>query len=238
MKKNITALTALLSITPVRMDEGEQRETMTRAEWSALEKQRLADKSTEQLIEQLVQVKADNHDLRRKAAPEGSVILDAEQAKRWQAWEALGKPEDVTKSLEQAKKDREFVVRTERRQQLNAVAEAAGWDVEAFSDLDSLAGGLEWTVSEVKGSDGNSVKSVTVKVDGKDVDAQEFAKQRWGKFLPVLQIKTEESQEQDTQTTEPVIVRIPTGGASGGKPRSYSQSDAEKRLTDSGSYDM
>lgn len=240
---NVHTLTTLLSLGKPRMDGTEPETTaaderqLTAREWAELERQKAADKSQSDLIDELVKVKGENYKLRQRQAPDGGLILDAEQAKRWQAWETLGKPEDVTKSLEQGKKDRAAVEAAEKRQTLSTVAEAAGWDAEAFADLDALAGGLEWTVSEVRGSDGNSVQSVTVKVDGKDLDAQEFAKQRWSKFLPVLQV-AEEKETDEQQQPEAPIVRIPTGGASGGKPRSYSQSDAEKRLADSGSYEM
>lgn len=246
MKKtilNTAALTALLGLSKPRLDgtepdpkpSGDERQ-LTAKEWGELERSKAAQKSTTDLIDELVKVKGENYSLRRKQAPEGGVVLDAEQAKRWQSWEALGKPEEVTASLAQGKKDRAAVEQAEKRQTLSTVAEAAGWDADAFADLDAMAGGLEWTVKEVKGSDGNSVKSVTVKQDGKDVDAAEFAKQRWSKFLPVLAKTTEEAEV--VETVPPVVVRIPTGGAGGAAGRPYSVQEAEKRKAESGAYDM
>ncbi len=232
---NVTTLTALMLLSKPRLDgTAPEDRTMTRAEWQAAEQERLAKKSATDLVDELVKVKADNYELRRKSAPDGGLILDAEQAKRWAAWEALGTIDQITPKLEQAGKDRARIEQIEKRERITTVAQAAGWDADALSDLDSLAGGLDWTVSEVTGQDGNSVKSVTVKVDGKDVDAGEFAKQRWSKFLPVLQL----GNEREQSTPEPITTRVPTGGAGGGKPRSYSQSDAEKRLSESGQYDM
>lgn len=232
---NVTTLTALMLLSKPRLDgTAPEEKTMTRAEWQTAEQERLAKKSASDLVDELVKVKADNYELRRKSAPDGGLILDAEQAKRWQAWEGLGKPEDIAPKLEQAGKDRARIEQIEKRERITTVAAAAGWDADALSDLDSLAGGLEWTVSEVTGQDGNSVKSVSVKVDGKDVDAAEFAKQRWSKFLPILQL----GNDQESNTPEPIVIRVPTGGAGGGKNRTYSQADAEKRLAESGHYDM
>lgn len=233
---NVTTLTALMLLSKPRLDGTTPEDrTMTRAEWQTAEQERLAKKSASDLVDELVKVKADNYELRRKSAPDGGLILDAEQAKRWQAWEGLGTIDQITPRLEQAGKDRARIEQIEKRERITTVAQAAGWDADALSDLDSLAGGLEWTVSEVTGQDGNSVKSVTVKVDGRDVDAGEFAKQRWSKFLPILQLGNESEQ---SNTPEPIVIRVPTGGAGGGKNRTYSQADAEKRLAESGQYDM
>lgn len=242
--KNIYTLTALLALTAPRMDGTEpdpkptDERQLTAKEWAELERSKAEKKSAADLVDELVRVKEDNFKLRRKQAPEGGLVLDAEQAKRWAAWEQLGKPEDVSASLEQGKKDRALIAAQEKKQQLATVAEAAGWDADAFADLDSLAGGLEWSVKEVKGQDGNSVKSVTVKVDGKDVDATEFAEARWKKFLPVL-VKAEAAETKTTETTvEPQVVRVPVGGAGGGKSAVYSVAEAEKRKAESGFYDM
>ncbi|GGL15801.1 hypothetical protein [Deinococcus radiotolerans] len=217
-------------------DKGSGKREMTREQWEAQRRTELADASLENVVKQLIKVEADNYELRRQQAPDGGLVLDGEQRKRWEAFEKLGKPEDIAKAIEQGKKDREAVEKKEKADALASVATAAKWDAETFASLNDMTPGLEWRVQEVgKGDD--KIQQAQVKVGDEWKDADTFAEERWKKFLPVLQ--TADGNDLDPQTPTPrTEVKTPTGGAGGGKSRGYSVEDAEKRLEDSGQYRM
>lgn len=251
---NLSALIALASAGKPRMEGdpdpkpkdkpadsgGTGKREMTAEQWEAQRRSELAKDTLEAMTNRVIKLEGDNFELRRKAAPEGGLVLTSEERQRWQAWEALGKPDEVKTSLEQAKKDREVVEKQERRSELGKVASAAGFDADTFAELDSLAGGLEYRVQEVKVKDSDEkVQQAQVKQGDSWTDLEAFAGERWKKFLPVLQAEGSESGKStaggdDTEQTR----RVPTGGAGGGRGRTYTVEDAEKRLEESGQYSM
>lgn len=253
--KNLHTLTALLTILPTlqprldgttppdKKEEGKPEKKdelrLTPEEWAARERERLSKLGADKVIDDLVKVKAENYELRRKAAPDGGIVLDAEQRKQWDAYVKLGKAEDLTKAVEQGKKDREFVEKAEKADALSKVATAAGWDPETFATLSDMTPGLEWRVQEVKKGE-EKIQQAQVKVGDEWKDADAYAEEKWKKFLPVLQQDPDQRTEQretDSGSTPPAT-RVPVGGAGGGKGKTYTVEDAEKRLEDSGHYRM
>lgn len=252
--KNLHTLSALLAVaaaltprldgTPPKEEKkpdpapSDKRE-MTAEQWEAHRRSELAKDTLEAMTNRVIKLEGDNHALRQRQAPDGGVVLDAEQRKRWDAWEKLGKPEDVSKSLEQATKDRAFVEQTEKAEEFAKVASAAGWDPETFAELNGLTPGLEWRVQEVgKGED--KVQQAQVKVGDEWKDADAFAEERWKKFLPVLQAGDREDRtEPDPEPDQEVrTTRVATGGTGGGKGRAYTVEAAEKAKAESGQYSM
>lgn len=251
--RNLHPLTTLLAFAPAlalrprldgTTDQKDEKTTdppksskreMTAEEWEAQRRAQLAKDTLEVMTNRVIKLEADNHALRQRQAPDGGVVLDAEQKKRWDAWEALGKPDEVSKSLDQGKKDRATVEKAEKVEALSKVARAAGWDPEAFTSLNDMTPGLEWRVQEVKKGE-DTIQQAQVKVEGDWKDADAYAQERWKKFLPVLQAdsdgKADDSARPDT------TVRVPTGGAGGGRSKPYTVEDAEKRLEESGQYQM
>lgn len=250
--RNLHTLTALLTLLPTlqprldgtppdKKDEGKPDKKdelrLTPEEWAARERDRLSKLGADKVVDELVKVKGENFDLRRKAAPDGGIVLDAEQRKQWDAYVKLGKADEVTKALEQGKKDREVVEKTEKAQALSSVATAAGWDPETFTSLNDMTPGLEWRVQEVKKGE-EKIQQAQVKVGDEWKDADAFAEEKWKKFLPVLQAgDTDRSEPADTSTIPPVT-RVPVGGAGGGKGKAYTVEDAAARKDQSGQYQM
>lgn len=231
--KHLHTLTALLAITATlpragegptdKKDDGERR--LTADEWAAQERERLGKLSADKLVDELVKVKGENYDLRRRTAPDGGTVLNAEERARWEAWEKLGKPEDVSKAIDQGKKDREFVVRQEKREHLNTVAAAAGWDADTFADLDGMAGGLEWRVQEItKGEE--KVQQVEVKQGDTWQTAETYAEARWKKFMPVLQAGESKGPAETDSSTVPTVH---TSGRNAGSGK-FTLADADKAL--------
>lgn len=250
MKKlhTLTALLALPALTRPRLDGTPEKKedakpadppasgnrTMTKEQWEATRRAELDKEATQTLINRIIKVEGDNHDLRRKQAPEGGIVLDAEERKAWDRYVKLGKVEDVEKSIEQGKKDRVVVEKQEKAAELGKIAKAASWDAETFTSLNDMTPGLEWRVQSIKKGD-ESIEQAQVKVGDEWKDAETFAEERWKKFLPVLQAsEPQETRQTDTTTT----VRVPTGGAGGGAGKRETVADAEARKAASGQYDM
>lgn len=225
---------------PAGNSGGSGKREMTAEQWEAQRRAELDKENSKDLLNRVIKLESDNYDLRRKAAPDGGLVLSAEERKRWEAWEGLGKPEDVKSALDQGKKDREVVQKQERRSELDKVAQAAAFDSDTFAELDSLAGGLEYRVQSVKDKEsGEDIQQAQVKQGDTWTDLEAFAGERWKKFLPVLQAS---DSEVDKSTPggerEEAPRRVPTGGAGGGKGRSYTVEEAEKAKAESGQYVM
>ncbi|WP_027480536.1 hypothetical protein [Deinococcus pimensis] len=177
-------------------------------------------------------------DVEKSKLPDGSVVLTKEQAAAWEAYQALGKPEDVKKNVEDGRVALDKLAGVEKRAQLDKVAKAMNWDPETFAELDTLAGGLTWDVQEVTKGD-QKVTQVSVKgADGKTTDADAFAEERWKKFLPVLKLEASNGDEQQQDTRTDSGTGVPLGGAGGGKPRPANVDEVDKRKAESGLYQM
>ena len=247
---NLSALIALTSTGKRRMEAdpktndkptdsgGSGKREMTAEQWEAQRRAELDKENSKDLLNRVIKLESDNYDLRRKAAPEGGLVLTADERKRWEAWEALGKPDEVKTSIEQGKKDRAFVEKAEKAESLGKVASAAGWDAEAFTSLNDMTPGLEWRVQEVKKGE-ETIQQAQVKVGDDWKNAEDFAGERWKKFLPVLEAESTKSNSGgDDQDDESPARRVPTGGAGGGRGRAYSVEEAERQLEESGDYSM
>lgn len=252
--RNLHTLTALLTLLPAlqpRLDgtppeKKDEKPTnppasgkreMTAEQWEAHRRGELAKETLDAMTNRVIKLEADNHALRQKQAPDGGIVLDSEQRKQWDAYVKLGKADEVTKALEQGKKDREVVEKTEKAQALSSVATAAGWDPETFTSLNDMTPGLEWRVQEVKKGE-EKIQQAQVKVGDEWKDADAYAEEKWKKFLPVLQAgDTDRSEPAGTGSTPPTP-RIPTGGAGGGKGKAYTVEDAAARKDQSGQYQM
>ncbi|MFC6592403.1 hypothetical protein ACFP81_10630 [Deinococcus lacus] len=249
---NLTALTLALAATGKRRMEaegkpedkpasggGSGKREMTAEQWEQQRRAELDKENSKDLLNRVIRLEADNFELRRKAAPEGGLVLTAEERGRWEAWEALGKLDDVKTALHQGKKDREVLQQQERRSELDRVAGAAGFDADTFAELDGLAGGLEYRVQEVKDKDsGETVKQAQVRAGDTWADLEAFATERWKKFLPVLQAEPESDKSTAGGADPEPARRVPTGGAGGGRGRSYTVEEAEKAKAESGQYVM
>lgn len=131
----------------------------------------------------------DNYEARERARKLQEQI-DASQ-ETWQAYQALGKPDEIAAKLRQGEIER--------------VAGKAGYNAQVLSDLDRMAGGALTYEVRTEQVDGQPVERVYVK-DGSDADAQpqlldEFAAARWAAYLPALQPQQQASQGQPPSGT-------------------------------------
>lgn len=121
----------------------------------------------------------------RDKMPEGSVVLNKDQAAQWAAYQALGTPEEVTKSVTEGKAAIEANAARDRKESHAKAAGALGFNAEVFAHLVESQG-LE--VVTTQGSvDGKPVDIVSIKKgDAAPVPAKEYAQQHWGLFAASL----------------------------------------------------
>ena len=83
-------------------------------------------------------LRADKSALEKTQAPEGSIVLTKEQAAQWEAYTALGEPQALKSTLEQATTATEEAARLRRTETIRAAAEAHGYKAAALGKLPSL----------------------------------------------------------------------------------------------------
>jgi hypothetical protein len=133
-------------------------------------------------------------ELRTKLPKEGSVILGPEDGKAWAAYQALGKPEDLTKAVAERDEFRSKVADHEWDRANTAVAEAAGVKPSVLKTL-AKRDRAEFVVKDEPDPKDPAKKKTTkaVYVKGKDDKGSEtltpfddHAAAHWGDFLPSL----------------------------------------------------
>ena len=103
-------------------------------------------------------------ELRKKVPAEGALVLTQEQAAAWQAYQGLGKPEEVQAALGERDTLKEQVTRATREQTFRAAATAHGYNPDALAKF--LAGrGVTLTETQAT-QDGKAVTLYSVQGDG------------------------------------------------------------------------
>jgi ABC-type amino acid transport substrate-binding protein len=147
-----------------------------------LEKQAELLTDNSQLREQRRTLRQEVTELKSKVAPEGARILTADEAKVYDAYAALGKPDDVKKALEANSTATAELTTLKHEKHIALVAEASGFRPAVLA---KLAGDLDIQVRPVK--DGKPL--VVVVADGAETALADYAQTNWADFLPALQAK-------------------------------------------------
>lgn len=135
-------------------------------------------------------------DLKAKAPADGALILTGDDAKAWDKYRTLGKPDELaTVKREHGERGTELTG-LKRESELRTVAEKTGVD---FDVLKTIAGQLDFA-GTVKVKDPKTQKESEV-VAVKDGEADpvafdEYAAKHWAKFLPSLRPNAGEPQKQ------------------------------------------
>lgn len=124
-----------------------------------------------------------------KLPADGTLVLSAEDSKRWQAYQTLGEPDAVKQGLDERTKLQGDLAVKERESLLRSVADVTKWKPTVLSNLDRIAKAegkeLEFIVREVT-VDGKPVKAAFVKEGDKETPAIDYATSAWADFLPAL----------------------------------------------------
>jgi len=141
----------------------------------------LGDNAT--LREQRRDLRTENATLKAQVAPEGAVVLTGDDAAAYQAYQALGKPGDLTKRLESGDAAIKRTAELERDAVVAEAATAAGYKPSVLRDR---AGDLPLTVKEVT-VDGKPVKRAFITPQGQgEQELTAYAQQQWADYLPAL----------------------------------------------------
>lgn len=125
--------------------------------------------------------------------PEGGLVLKADEAKAWTAYQALGKPEDVKKSLDQKVELEQKVQSAEKAEGRRAVAELLGWKDSVLAKLPG-ADQLKYEVRE-ETVDGEKVKVAYITEPTQGATPKKLtdhADAAWKDFLPALEADADE----------------------------------------------
>lgn len=131
--------------------------------------------------------------LRGQLPAQGAVVLTAEQATQWQAYQQLGGVETLQTALTERGTLQTQVAGFQREKQLGEVAGVAGYKASVLGQLPG-ADKLEFSIGEVE-KDGKKNKVVTVKDGDKQTPIADYAQSHWADFLPALQATTHQQQQ-------------------------------------------
>jgi hypothetical protein len=182
------------------------------------------------LAEKLSEALTDNYSLREKnrtlraeksalektQAPEGSTILTGADAAAWQAYKALGAPDALKKSLDEAQTATQEAQTLRREKAVNEAANVAGFKPGVLA---RLADGLELTIKGEKDK-----KAAYVVKDGAETALEDYAIQEWAEFLPAL-------KQADKQADRPAPHDI-NGSNRGGSNGLVLTDDDRRRATE------
>ncbi len=175
------------------------------------------------MAEKLADALNDNYTLRRKRddlqgevttltgnqKPEGATILTGDEAKAYDAYKALGKPDELTQRLTAGDEASGKVKTLERDSVLRSAAEVSRFNFDVLKDR---AGDLPVAIEDVT-EDGKTAKRAFVTPEGgAKTPLTEYAEAQWPVYLPALRVA--ESGEGQRQSG----VSFPKQGAGGGAP--------------------
>ena len=126
-----------------------------------------------------------NADLRGKVPTDGSVVLTGEQVKEWSAYQALGKPDDLRKTVREHPELAQKVSAFEREKEVADIGSIAGMKpsvLQLLADRDKVT----FEVKDGKDDKGKPTQTVMVKVGDALTPIDEYADKHWADLLPSL----------------------------------------------------
>ena len=149
---------------------------------------------------------------------DGSIVLTGADAQSWQAYTALGKPDELKQGLEERSQLQGKLQGMERETTLRSVAETVGYKASVRANLDRMAKaegkalGFEERETTV---DGKPVKVAYVKDGDREAALTDYAASNWADFLPALAAQGGAQAQTQTGTRYPAQH---AGNGQSGKP--------------------
>jgi hypothetical protein len=132
-----------------------------------------------------------NRQLKQQVPADGNVVLSAEDAKKWKAFQDLGKEvKDIKSALEKLPALETENQKLSKRDNLRAVA-ALGYDFDVLEEQLGKFPNHELATKKIKNDKGEEVSAPYITIDGKESSLDDFAKENFAKYLPVLKVNTE-----------------------------------------------
>ena len=148
--------------------------------------QNIDEQALMRLLEKQADLLSDNHKLREKLrarpeVPKGARVLSADEATAYDAYVALGKPDELSTKLTTAEQAAADLTTLRRDATLRDVRDATGYDLDVLKDI----GGAEWqyTIKE-ETIDEKPAKVVYVKDGDQEQRIDQHPKVQ--RFLPAL----------------------------------------------------
>lgn len=140
----------------------------------------------------------------KKPLPEGSVVINAEEAKTLAAYKALGKPEDLKKLGEDKVALEKKVAASEQQEAAEAAAAAAGFRPEVLRKLPGAAE-LKFEVrkEKVDGEDAEIAYVTEAKQGAIPQKLTDYVEATWREFLPALTAEDEEGDKEEVAPRSP-----------------------------------
>ncbi len=153
-----------------------------------------------QLLRETHDLREKNRQLRDRVPADGSLVLSAEDAKHWQAYQTLGKPADLSSALSERGQYKAELDGLRRARLIDEAATIAGFKPTVLATL-VKADGIELTIGT---PDDRGVRTVTVKDGDKNVPLAEFALSRWKDHLPALRAAPQSPGTPGRDTPTPI----------------------------------
>jgi hypothetical protein len=142
--------------------------------------------------------------LEGRVSPDGATILTGDDAKAWDVYKALGKPETVKQGLDERSQFQGELESLRREAILRRVAEVAGFKYNILADREKAARAdnkpLAFEVREVE-VDGVKRATAFIKEGSTEKTADDYAREQWSDYLSVLQVTQGGDGQQSTSTT-------------------------------------
>ncbi len=188
--------------------EGDKGPNPKAAADTIITKQGSAENAVLFLVNQTYELRDKNRELKAKIPADGSVVLSGDDVARWSAYQAIGKPEDIRKTIKEHGDLTKLKADIDRTEEVKAVGKASGLDADKFVEL---AHGLtfDWVEEDVKGEDGKTAKVKVPYIKDGENKVKVAEHPRIKQFLPVLQATEEadpkagKSKGTPTRTTGP-----------------------------------
>lgn len=132
-------------------------------------------------------------EIKAKVPAEGSVVLAGDDAKAWEAFKGLGRPDEVKTQLEAAKTATAELAKVERSRLAARAAKTVGYDPDVLEDLLPKFG--DGAVLEVKSEqkEGKAADVAYVKDASGSTELSKFVEEKLPKYLPSLKTSGQSS---------------------------------------------
>lgn len=198
---------------------------LSRHEWERERAAELAAKTTADLASKVAALEFDLKakrseldTLKTQLPPEGSVVLRGAEKDRWEAYSALGKPDDLKAALADRDTLTAEKAQRDRRDSIRAAAEVVGYKARVLERL--APEGAAFEVREGTDTEGNPTRTAFIRVGEQETPLTDWAATD-PDFLPALVVTADKKDE-----SRPSFPRQTTDG---NKPKSGGLAQEQNR---------
>lgn len=157
-----------------------------------------------QLFDENYQLRVKNRDLTEKLPKDGTVSLTVDDAKRFEAFKALGaEPDAIKASLDKLPELEKQTKELSQMETYREVAAIGGYKVPVLKKLMTEHPDAVFEIRDQKDKDGKDAKVAFIRNGDKELPFAEFAKANFADFLPALQESSEQLPRQNGNTPDP-----------------------------------